>query len=95
MLKQLLLKKNCITQNSKYRGATDSMAESPCSLRHHQIHGQSLDASKVWYIISNKWFYKLGFFKLQICGKLFPGCFFAGADTGGVDRVDIHPPYFQ
>ena len=34
------------------------MTANSCSLRLHQIRGQSLDPSKVWYAVSNEWFYK-------------------------------------
>ena len=34
------------------------MAAKPRSLRLHQIRGPSLDARKVWYAVSNEWFYK-------------------------------------
>ena len=33
--------------------------------------------------------------ELFIAYKVFLTCVGAGADTGGVDRVDIHPPFFS
>lgn len=35
-----------------------NMVANPCSLCLHQIRRQSLDLSKVWYAVSNEWFYK-------------------------------------
>lgn len=43
------------------RGANQSMAANPCSLRFHRSNsrpGPSLDPSKIWCAVSNEWFHK-------------------------------------
>ena len=58
MLKITYHSKQIIARNSKYHGVSKRMAAKSRSLRLHQICGPSLDARKVWYAVSNKWFCK-------------------------------------